>query len=316
MKLFIAAGIILLAITSGCVQDSGQGPQIPIDRTENIPAGAVKFLPSMDQHPPVLHSDEYEDPVPLTGSINTAGAEDSPFIPDSSDEMYFFFVPDVSVPPEKQVLDRTAGIYVSKLSAGSFSEPEKVVLQDPGKLSLDGCEFVQGNAMWFCSAREGYTGLHWFTAERINGQWKNWNIADFRQEYEVGELHISSDGSELYFHSGRAGGRGQNDIWVSKKVNGQWQQPENIAVINTAESEMMPYLTPDGNELWFNRFYQGSPAIFRSMRVGGEWQGPELIISSFAGEPTLDSNGNVYFVHHFFKDGEMIEADIYVARRK
>jgi len=30
----------------------------------------------------------------------------------------------------------------------------------------------------------------------------------------------------------------------------------------------------------------------------------------------LDSNGNIYFVHHFYKNGEMIEADIYVAYRK
>jgi hypothetical protein len=41
-----------------------------------------------------------------------------------------------------------------------------------------------------------------------------------------------------------------------------------------------------------------------------------LIISQFAGEPTLDSQGNIYFVHHFYKDGEMIEADIYIAHRK
>ncbi|MFH1637593.1 MAG: hypothetical protein ABIB71_04175 [Candidatus Woesearchaeota archaeon] len=59
-----------------------------------------------------------------------------------------------------------------------------------------------------------------------------------------------------------------------------------------------------------------TPAIFRSKRVDGEWQEPELIISQFAGEPTLDSHGNVYFTHHFFEYGEMLEADIYVARRK
>ena len=48
----------------------------------------------------------------------------------------------------------------------------------------------------------------------------------------------------------------------------------------------------------------------------GQWQEPELIISSFAGEPTLDADGNVYFVHHFYEDGKMIEADIYVAMKK
>jgi len=48
----------------------------------------------------------------------------------------------------------------------------------------------------------------------------------------------------------------------------------------------------------------------------GEWQVPELIISQFAGEPTLDRDGNLYFVHHYYKDNVMLEADIYVAERK
>jgi hypothetical protein len=46
------------------------------------------------------------------------------------------------------------------------------------------------------------------------------------------------------------------------------------------------------------------------------WSEPELIISQFAGEPSLDSEGNIYFTHHYFKDGKMIEADIFVARRR
>jgi len=41
-----------------------------------------------------------------------------------------------------------------------------------------------------------------------------------------------------------------------------------------------------------------------------------LILSQFAGEPSLDREGNIYFVHHYFEDGKMIEADIYVAYRK
>jgi len=41
------------------------------------------------------------------------------------------------------------------------------------------------------------------------------------------------------------------------------------------------------------------------------------IVSNFAGEPALDAQGNLYFVHHYFTaDGKMIEADIYVAYKK
>ena len=188
------------------------------------------------------------------------------------------------------------------------------MLQDPGKLSLEGCGFLLNEVIWFCTAREGLTGLHWFTAEYSNGVWRDWQISDFDPTYEVGELHIREN--ELYFHSARAGGLGGTDIWMSRLVDGDWQQPHNIAALNTVENEGMPYVTPDGQELWFNRRYQGSPAVFRYARENGEWQPAELVISQFAGEPTLDPDGNIYFVHHFFSDGTMIEADIYVAYRK
>jgi hypothetical protein len=41
-----------------------------------------------------------------------------------------------------------------------------------------------------------------------------------------------------------------------------------------------------------------------------------LIISQFAGESSVDNEGNIYFTHHFYKDGVMLEADYYVAYRK
>lgn len=310
----IIVGIIVVFISinfSGCIKNDIK------DREEAIPDDAVKMTPETDSSPPQLHSDEYEEPVPIPGSINTAGAEDSPFIPCCEEDVfYFFFTPDVRVPVEEQLLDGVTGIYVSRKVNDEWNTPERVILQDSWKLSLDGCTFVQDDIMWFCSARQGYTGVHWFTAEYKDGKWTNWKNADFNPELDVGELHFSNNWTELYYHSGRAGGKGGSDIWFSKNVNGEWQEPVNVEAVNSEEDESMPYITSDGNELWFNRWYLGSPAIYRSIKVDDEWQEPELIISHFAGEPTLGDEGNIYFVHHFYKDGEMIEADIYVAYHK
>ena len=303
--------VIGVSLLVGCAQENKI-----IDRESKIPEDAIKVTPETDLYPPILHSDEYEEPVQIPYPVNTAGAEDSSFIMPDGKTLYFWFTPDVDVPPEKQLLDGVTGIYVSEKINGKWSKPERIFLQCPGKLALDGCVFVQDGKMWFCSTREGYTGMHWFTAEFKDGKWVNWKKIDFNPSYEVGELHISSDGNELYFHSSRPGGKGGYDIWVSKKVNGEWQEPENIEAINTKENEGWPFLTVDGSELWFTRSYRGSPAIFRSRRVNGRWQEPELIISQFAGEPSLDAEGNIYFVHHFFKDGKMIEADIYVAYKR
>ncbi len=290
-------------------------PVPPPDRESLIPPGQVKVTAQTDVYPPKADTNEYEDPVPLPYPVSTAGAEDSAFIMPDGNTLYLWFTPDVNKPPEQQVTDGVTGIYVSRKTDGGWSAPQRVVLQDPGKLALDGCEFVQGDVMWFCSAREGYTGMHWFTAELKNGEWQNWMNADFRPEYEVGELHITADGKELYFHSARPGGKGEYDIWVSDNVAGEWQEPKNVAAVNSPQGDGWPFVTQDGSELWFSRL-RGAPELYRSRRVNGEWSEPEKMFSNFAGESSLDNDGNVYFTHHFFKDDVMLEADIYVARKK
>lgn len=299
---------------SPAVTEAVEPPRL--NRASTIPPDAVKVTPESDLLPPQLHSDEYEKPVPMPSPINTAGAEDSGFMMPDGRTFYVWFTPDPSASLQEQLDDGVTGIYVFRRVDGEWQEPERVVLQDPDKQSLDGCEFIQGDTMWFCTARTGYTGLHWFTAELREGHWQNWENADFNPDYEVGELHITADGKELYFHSSRPGGKGQYDIWVSKNANGEWLSPENVAVVNSPEIDGWPSLTQDGRELWFTRFYMGSPAIFRSRRVDNEWQEPELIISQFAGESSVDNEGSIYFTHHFYWDGVMLDADIYVARKK
>ena len=282
-------------------------------RAEAIPANAVKRSPDGDLYPPILYSPDFMEPIPLPGPVNTAGAEDSPFIaPDGT--LYFFFTPDVRVPLEGQLTDDVTGIYAAPPLEGGFGEPERVWLQDPGLLSLDGCEFTDGEVMWFCTAREGLTGLHWFTAAWADDRWSNWQIADFDPAYDVGELHIHGD--ELYFHSSQPEGIGGIDLWLSTYLEGAWGEPVNLTSVNSEADDSRPYLTPDGDELWFTRWYMGTPAVFRSFRTQEGWIEPELIVSQFAGEPTLDAEGNLYFVHHFYDTGVMLEADLYVAYRR
>jgi hypothetical protein len=294
---------------------SGDQDYILPNRESQIPVDAVKVTPETDFNCPKSMSDEYYDPVPVDGYVNTAGAEDSAFVVPDGSVLYFFFVPDVRVPVEEQVLDPTVGIYLSKNVNGIWSDPIRVVLQEDGKLAMDGCEFVFNDVMYFCSVREGYTGIHWFRAQFLDGEWQNWENADSflkTGEYETGELHISLDRSELYFHSVRAGGEGGLDIWVSKIIDGEWSDPLNVEVVNSEFDEGWPALSPSGDELWFSRSY----GVWRSKRVGGEWQDPELMFSPLCGEPSIDEFGNVYFTHHFFEGDVMIEADIYVAVKK
>ncbi len=291
--------------------------QILVNRESKIPEGALKMTPETDILPPVLHSSDFENPVPLTYPINTAGAEDSAFITPDGKTLYFFFTPSPNILPQKQLIDGVTGIYVSQKQNGKWSMLQRVILNND--VALDGCPFVQDATMWFCSSRKGnFRDVDLYVAEFKNGHWQNWKNAGkkLNNDYEAGEVHLSSNGHELYFHSGRAGGKGGYDLWLTRKINNRWQEPENIAVLNTPENEGWPFLTQDGKELWFTRTYKGSPAIFRSKKINNEWQEPELIISQFAAEPSLDNQGNIYFTHHYFKDNKMIESDIYVAYKK
>ena len=304
---------VSLILVTGCSQAAGTPENLVIlDRHIVIPADAVKILPETDLHPPVTLSDEYMQSIPVPGLVNTTGGEDSPFILPDGKTLYFWFTPVVSIPAQTQILDGVTGIYVSQIVDGSWAEPTRVVLQDPGKLAGDGCAFVQNQFIWFCSAREGYSGMNWFKAEVNNGIWQNWQLVEFDPAYQVGELHISSDGKDLYFASERPGGMGSMDIWVSHWIDARWSEPINIPAINTQDNEGWPALNPAGDELWFLRNY----GLWRSKLINGEWSSPELMISPLAGEPSIDIYGNVYFTHHFFDEGVMLEADIYVAFKK
>ena len=287
-------------------------------RHDKLPADIAKRTPEGDQYPPVLYSFLWDDPVPLPGGVNTAGAEDSPFMAPGDETLYFFFTPDVRVPPEKQLIDGVSGIWVSRKADGVWGEATMVPL-GTGGVHLDGCAYASDDELWFCSARvSNYEGLDfWVTDIGEDGYTNIRNVGEeLNVEIEVGELHITDDGCRIYFHSERPGGLGGMDIWYVDREGEGWGEPVNVAELNTPDSEGYPFVSLDGQELWINRWHMGTPGVFRSKLVGGAWSEPQLILGTFAGEPTLDTMGNVYFVHHFYEDGEMIEADIYVAYRK
>jgi len=315
LTLIVAFLLLTTLACEGTTPPTSFSPTPVLDRLAAIPADAIKITPETDVYPVKSETDEYADPVPLPFPINTSGAEDSAFVMPDGKTLYVWFTPSPAIPVEQQLLDGVTGIYTFQKTETGWTAPQRVWLQDPGKVSLDGCEFVLGNTMWFCSVREGYTGIHWFTAEFVNGKWQNWKNADFDPAYEVGELHITADGEELYFHSSRPGGLGAYDLWVSQNVNGVWQEPINLTMLNSIYNDGWPFVTQDGLELWFTRV-AGAPELWRSKRVNGVWTQPQKMFAPFAGEASLDTAGNVYFTHHFYKDNLMLEADIYVAVKK
>jgi hypothetical protein len=84
----------------------------------------------------------------------------------------------------------------------------------------------------------------------------------------------------LYFSSHGADGRNGWDIYVTHRMpNNEWSAPERLnETINTPFNERFPYVTPDGQTLYFSSTgHQGMGGydLYKSTLHNGEWGTPE-----------------------------------------
>lgn len=312
-----AAGLLMV----GCTPVEETPPLLPSNRYAAIPQDAVKGTPETDLFPPVSLSSAYATPVPLAGRVNSAGAEDAPVISEDGHMFFFFFTPDVAVPPERQLLDGVSGIWWSHLIAGEWSDPLRIRMGED--IALDGPMCVTADTLWFASFRVGNfrNDGDIYTAWRDGERWFNWQNAgaQLNRDFNIGELCTTRDNVRMIFHRAGSNGYGEYDLWQTERTEFGWSEPENLGIhVNSAGDESHPCLGPDNGALWFtgnSRHGYTGPAIFRCLRSDSGWSAPEEMFANFAGDPAVDKDGNVYFTHHFFSASmEMIEADIYVAR--
>ena len=252
-------------------------------------------------------SDEWNTPVNLGEPINTLKWEDAPSISPDGNILYFTIGK-----------DRDVDSFFSIWIGNNWTEPQ------PHNFNLenfpDGAVHSQdNNTLYFSSIRPGGYGegdIYIYENNEVK------NIGQpINTEYMESEPYISSDGKTLYFASNRPDGLGGADIWFSRKIDGNWQEPENLDTpVNSKKDETQPFLTQDGKKLYFtaiNRKGVGGPAIFKSVKQGDSWSDPEKVVTNFVGEPTLTADDKfIYFVHIFVSKGKLIDADIYVAERK
>jgi WD40 repeat protein len=139
---------------------------------------------------------------------------------------------------------------------------------------------------------------------------------------------LSSDGLSLYFSSGRAGGFGGSDIWVSRRPcqDCDWDAPVNLGpVINSAATEFRPSLSTDGHLLFLQSNRPGGHGgsdIWVSHRTGStedlDWEQPVNLGPGVntAGDEQVASylqgagGGTLYFARG---SATLSQQDIYVA---
>ncbi len=89
---------------------------------------------------------------------------------------------------------------------------------------------------------------------------------------------LADNGSKLVFASNRPGSlkyaqadSPSYDIYYSIKEDGVWTSPEQLfGAVNTRENEINPYITEDGNKIFFTRINFNDPEVMRIIEVSQE----------------------------------------------
>jgi len=172
---------------------------------------------------------------------------------------------------------------------GGWSIPEALKGDINGKYHDGPATFSNDTVMYF--TRNNYIGkktkkgaddvvnLKIYESTYRNNAWTK--VEEFpynSNDYSTGHPTLSKDGNTMYFVSDMPGGLGGTDIWMTKKVDGKWNQPVNLgAVINTPYNEMFPSLFAD-TLLYFSsqgHTNLGGLDIFTSVKNNDTWSQPE-----------------------------------------
>jgi tetratricopeptide (TPR) repeat protein len=188
-------------------------------------------------------------------------------------------------------------IMFSRLLNGKWMAPLNITpeIQSDGDFYIS-CLSADGKQL-FLSRDDNYNsdiysssfnGGVWTKTVKLN---KNINT-----KYWESHGFISEDGEELVFASDRPGGFGGLDLYLSRKVNGDWGPVVNLGPeINTPFNEDRPFLINKGKTLFFSSQGHeniGGYDLFRSdMQSNGLWNKPQNL-----GYPLNTPDDNVFFM--------------------
>ena len=173
----------------------------------------------------------------------------------------------------------------TKLEDVPVFHPDGTALFDMAERPLPGQEGPGKENIWVWS--KGPAG--WRDPRPVDAA-----VNDLPQHWQFG---VDRRG-DLYFATNVPGSLGGGDIWVSHRVDGRYQRPENLGPsINTPAGEDFPYISPDGRTLLFGRDLD----IHVSSRApDGTWTkarplGPEVNTSDMEILPSLSPDGRFLF---------------------
>ena len=188
--------------------------------------------------------------------------------------------------------------YCDKKEDGTWTKPKSIGLninteKHEASIGLS----IDGQQLFIYKDDDDYGSI--YTSFYEKGEWGKPQKLGRNINTPERETHasLSADGKLLYFTSGRPGGFGGLDIYVSEKLrNGSWGPARNLGnAINTKYNEEGPYIHPDGKTLYFSSKGHenlGGYDIFKSTKTEfGTWTKAENI-----GYPINTIGNDVFYV--------------------
>ena len=188
-------------------------------------------------------------------------------------------------------------VMLSRLVNGKWIAPVNITpeLQSDGDFYIS-CISADGKQL-FLSKDDNYNsdifsssfnGKAWSKTVKLN---KNINT-----RYWESHGYISDDGNQLIFASDRPGGLGGLDLYISRKVKGDWGPAVNLGPeINTQFNEDRPFLINNGKTLFFSSQGHenlGGYDLFRSdIQSNNLWSRPKNL-----GYPVNTPDDNIFFM--------------------
>jgi tetratricopeptide (TPR) repeat protein len=188
-------------------------------------------------------------------------------------------------------------VMFSRLLNGKWNAPVNITpeLQSDGDFYIS-CLSADGKLLFLSKDDHvnsdiyvsSYDGKSWSKALKLN---KNINT-----KYWESHGFISEDGNQLVFASDRPGGFGGLDLYISRKVNGDWGPAVNLGPeINTQFNEDRPFFINNGKTLFFSsqgHENMGGYDLFRSdLQSNGLWSIPKNL-----GYPINTPDDDIFFM--------------------
>jgi hypothetical protein len=261
---------------------------------------------------------EWSSPQELPEPVNSLGWEDSPQVTPDGNAIYFtYFRIDPILWGTKKKLrlgpmrpnwpkgepfeSYGAELYVARKVNGQWQTPQhvgpEVNLPEDAEgdvwISADERRILFTNGDGSPKRKRGI-----YFAEKQGTRWgQPVQASSIGFPFDAGDEnpHLTMDEQTLFWESKRRGGRGKEDIWISRKVNGQWSSPQNAGSnVNSGGTEGSPF-SLDGRTLYWDD-KGGGAGIFRSiLQTDGTWGKKENVVKGYVGDPSMTQDDDLYF---------------------